>query len=166
MALAGVEPTIVTAIDLMTSEVLSVRPDMSVRELADFLAENEISGAPVVDDDEKLIGVVSATDIAEKSRAEADFIVERSDPRFYVRSFDDTLDVEEMRNLHIENEDMLVRDIMTPKAITVPADLPVAEIAREMVSGRIHRVFVTNLEGRMIGIVTALDLLKILGAGV
>ncbi len=67
-----------------------------------------------------------------------------------------------MRNLHIENEELLVRDIMTPKVFTVTVDTPIAVIAREMISGRIHRVFVTNLEGRVIGIVSALDLLKLL----
>lgn len=165
MALAAIKPQNLTAADLMTSDVLSASPEMGVRELAEFLAENEISGVPVLDDEGRMIGVVSATDIAEKSRPEIDFLVERSDPRFYVRSFDDTLDVEEMRNLRIENEEMLVRDIMTPRVVTVPAEAPVAEVAREMISGRIHRVFVTDAEGRMIGIVSALDLLKILAAG-
>ncbi len=154
-----------TAADLMTSGVLSVHPDMGVRELADFLAENEISGVPVIDSDGKLVGVVSATDIAEKSRSEEDLTLDQSDPRFFVRAFDDKLDVEEMRNLHIENEELLVREIMTPRVFTVSGDTPVSRIAREMVAGRIHRVFVTNLEGSVTGIVTALDLLKLIAEG-
>jgi len=153
------------AADLMTRDVLSVHPAMGVRELADFLTENEISGVPVIDAQGKLVGVVSATDIAQKGGGEGNYALDQSDPRFFVRSFDDTLDVEEMRNLHIENDELIVRDIMTPTVFTVSAETRAADIAREMVSGRIHRVFVTNLEGRVVGIVSALDLLKLLAEG-
>jgi CBS domain-containing protein len=151
-----------TAADLMTRDVMSVHQDLGVRELAEFLAENEITGVPVVDDDDQLIGVVSSTDVAERSRRnEMDFTVDRSDPRFYVREFGDQLDVEEMKGLHIENEDLLVRDIMTPSVLSVGAGTPVSEIAREMVSGHVHRLFVTR-SGKVAGIVSALDLVKLL----
>jgi predicted transcriptional regulator len=53
-----------TAKDVMNPKVLSVRDDMTLHELATFLTENEISGAPVLDDCGKLVGVVSLTDIA------------------------------------------------------------------------------------------------------
>ena len=150
-----------TAADLMSKNVLSVHHDLGVRELADFLAENEITGVPVVGDEDELVGVVTATDVAEKSRQELEFDVERSDPRFYVRSFDDQLDVEEMKGLHIENDELMVRDIMTPVVLSVGAGTPVSEIAREMVAGHVHRLFVTR-EGRVVGIVSALDLVKLL----
>ena len=150
-----------TAADLMTKNVLSVHQDLGVRELADFLAENEITGVPVVGDEDELVGVVTATDIAERSRDGLDFAVERSDPRFYVRAFDDQLDVEEMKGLHIENDELLVRDIMTPVVLSVGAGTPVPEIAREMVAGHVHRLFVTR-GGKVVGIVSALDLVKLL----
>jgi CBS domain-containing protein len=54
-----------------------------------------------------------------------------------------------------------VGDIMTPTVYTVPADTPASELARTMVSGRIHRLFVTRGR-RIVGIVTSLDLLKLL----
>lgn len=151
-----------TAADLMTREVLTVHQDLGVRELADFLEENEISGAPVVDEDGKPIGVVTVTDIAERGAAEPDVAPDRSNPSFFVRSFDEQLDLEELRTFHLENENLLVRDIMTPTVLSVPADLPASEIAREMRASRIHRMFVTDLGGRLIGVVSALDLLKLL----
>jgi len=151
-----------TAADLMTKDVMSVHQDLGVRELAEFLAENEITGVPVVDDDDQLIGVVSATDVAEKSRRnEMDFTVDHSDPRFSMREFGDQIDLEEMKNLHIENDDLLVRDIMTPSVLSVGAGTPVSEIAREMVSGHVHRLFVTR-NGKVVGILSALDLVKLL----
>ena len=104
-----------TVSELMTTNVLSVHPDMGLRGLAPVPTEYEISGVPVIDAEEKLVGVVSATDIAQKGSGEGNYTLDQSDPRFFVRSFDDKLDIEEMRNLHIENEELLVRDIMTPR---------------------------------------------------
>ncbi len=52
-----------TAKDIMTQDVLEVKADWSLRRLVEFLAENLISGAPVISEDGRLIGVVSLTDI-------------------------------------------------------------------------------------------------------
>jgi CBS domain-containing protein len=53
-----------TAEDVMNSRMLSVRADFTLHELATFLIEHDISGAPVLDATGKLVGVVSLTDIA------------------------------------------------------------------------------------------------------
>jgi CBS domain-containing protein len=63
--------------------------------------------------------------------------------------------------MHIEGDSRTVRDIMTPTIFTVPATTPVSEIAREMVAGHVHRLFVTR-RGRIVGIISALDLVKLL----
>lgn len=151
-----------TAADVMTREVLSVHEDLAVRELVDFLTENSISGAPVLDAQDRLVGVVTVTDIAEKGRQEADIAFEGSDPRLSLRALDEQLDFEEMRSLHLEADDRVVSDIMTRTVFTVPSDMPVPEIARQLVAGRIHQIFVTNLEGRLVGVVSALDLIGLL----
>jgi CBS domain-containing protein len=151
-----------TAADVMTREVLSVHEDLAVRELVDYLMENSISGVPVLDAEDRLVGVVTVTDIAEKGRQEADVAFEGSDPRLSLRALDEQLDFEEMRSLHLETDDRIVSDIMTRTVFTVPSDMPVPEIARELVAGRIHRIFVTNLEGRLVGVVSALDLIGLL----
>ena len=62
----------ITASDLMNPEVLTVHDDMTVRELAAFLIENEISGAPVADAEERLVGVVSLVDVAAVASGEGD----------------------------------------------------------------------------------------------
>jgi CBS domain-containing protein len=121
-----------TAADVMNPEVVAVDPDMTVRELATFLTDRQITGAPVVDAGGRLVGVVSETDIAEAELEQADATS--------------------------------VREIMTPTAYTIPHDTPVADVARTMVSGRVHRLLVTRA-GRVVGIVTTLDLLKLLYEG-
>ena len=156
-----------TAKDVMNPDVLTVRVDLTVRELAAFLTENQISGAPVVDGEGRLIGVVSVTDVAESDAERPDLVGDRSNPAEALRGWENRMDADDIRPLHIESDDLLVRDIMTPTVYTVPEDTPVAKIAHVMVAGRIHRLLVTQ-RGRAVGIVTSLDLVRLLaedGAG-
>jgi len=150
-----------TAADVMNTQVLAVRPEMTVHELAEFLTENQITGAPVLDGHGHLVGVVSETDITESEGDRAELVRDRSDPEFDVRGWEDKADAEDMRHFHVEGGGLTVGDIMTPAAYTIPHDTPVPKIAQTMVAGRIHRLLVTR-ESRVVGIVTSLDLLKLL----
>ena len=147
--------------DLMNTDVLSVRDDMTVQELAGFLTEREILGAPVVDSEGEVVGVVSCTDIVQSTTSEADIVVEKSTPGFYELCWEDKLDPNELGRLHVEeNESLPVREIMTPTIYTVPEDTPISDIAKAMVAGRIHRLLVTR-GSRLVGIITTLDMLKV-----
>ena len=147
--------------DIMNTDVLSVRDDMTVQELAGFLTEREILGAPVVDSEGEVVGVVSCTDIVQSTTTEADISVEKSTPGFYEHGWEDKLDPNEMGGLHVEeNESLPVREIMTPTIYTVPEDTPISDIAKAMVAGRIHRLLVTR-GSRLVGIITTLDMLKV-----
>ena len=146
--------------DIMNTDVLSVRDDMTVQELAGFLTEREILGAPVVDSEGEVVGVVSCTDIVQSTTNEADILLEKP-TGFYEHGWEDKLDPEEMVRLHVEeNESLPVREIMTPTIYTVPEDTALAEIAKAMVAGRIHRLLVTR-GSRLVGIITTLDMLKV-----
>jgi CBS domain-containing protein len=150
-----------TAADVMNPQVLAVRPDMTVHELAEFLTEQQITGAPVLDRHGRLVGTVSGTDIVESENDRAEMVRDRSDPEFDLRGWEDKANPEEIRDLHVESQGLFVRDIMTPAAYTVPHDTPVSQLAQTMIAGRIHRLLVTRA-GRVVGIVTSLDLLKLL----
>jgi CBS domain-containing protein len=143
-----------SAADVMNTRVLTVRPDMTARELAGFLVENQISGAPVLDAHGKLVGVVSLTDIAQSD-------AERAPEEPPAHGWEGKAMAEEMRGLHMEAEGPLVSDLMTPTVYAVPVDTPVSLLARTMVSGRIHRLLVTR-DHQVVGIVTSLDLLQLL----
>jgi CBS domain-containing protein len=145
----------------MTSPVLGVGPDMTVRELAAFLAEHQITGAPVMDSSRRVVGVVTNSDVAQADAGGARVSESRSDPVRDVRSWDDRLDADDLRHLRLENGEVQVKDIMTPAVYTVNEDTPVPVLARAMVHGRIHRLFVTRA-GRVVGVVSSLDLLKLL----
>jgi CBS domain-containing protein len=150
-----------TAEDVMNRQVLTVDPDMTVHELAVFLTENQISGAPVTDRSGRLLGVVSLTDIAESEVDRTELASKGGDPVEEVRGWEEEATADELRGLHVESGGVVVRDIMTPTAYTVLPDTPVSQLARTMIAGRIHRLMVVR-EHRVLGIVTSLDLLKLL----
>jgi predicted transcriptional regulator len=153
-----------TAGDVMTAPVLGVRPDMTLRELATFLTDHQITGAPVLDQANHIVGVVSTTDLVQGELDQGEVASTLSDPARDLREWEDRMNREDLRPLHIEQGDLTVQDIMTPAVYTVRDDAPVAMLARTMVAGRIHRLFVTR-GGRIVGIVTSLDLLKLLYQG-
>jgi CBS domain-containing protein len=147
--------------DVMNERVLTVPADWTARELAEFLTDNEISGAPVVDEEGHVVGVVSLSDLARSEIEEGRLIPDRSSPDYWVRSFDDEIAAEDLQGLRVEHEGPTVREIMNPAVFSVDEDTPVSEVARSMIHSRIHRVLVTR--GRkIVGIISTTDLLGLL----
>ncbi|HSN89275.1 MAG TPA: CBS domain-containing protein [Thermoanaerobaculia bacterium] len=149
---------LITAADLMNPRVLTVREDLTVRELANVLVENEISGAPVEDRSGKLVGVVSLTDIA---AALADGEEEAEGGDYFVSEWGDGMSREEIEELGLDEAELTVVDIMTPEVFTVREDTPVSEIAEAMIQNHVHRILVTR-EDRVVGIISTSDLLGLL----
>lgn len=147
----------ITASDLMNPEVLTVRDEMSVRDLATFLIDNEISGAPVADAAGRLVGVVSLVDIAAVASGEGPRHGDGSG--FFGPDWDDGLDEEDIEEL--DHDGLRVADIMTPQIYSVTEDATVSQIATLMLKGHLHRLLVTR-EDRAIGIITTSDLLGLL----
>jgi len=151
---------LITAADVMNPRVLTVRHDMTVRELAGFLVENDISGAPVEDGSGKLVGVVSVTDIAEAlGEEEEDDEGERSD--FFASEWDGGMSREEIEDIPPGATALTAADLMTPDVFTVGEETPVSEIAGAMIANHIHRLLVTR-EDRVVGIISTSDLLGLL----
>ncbi len=152
----------ITAADLMNPGVLTVPEDMTVRELADFLVANEISGAPVTDVEGRVLGVVSLADVAQAvargDEIAADREPDRRGPAFYHHDWDGTLHRDGVETL---DPDLLVGDIMTADVHSVDVDTAVSQIASTLIARRVHRILVTR-EGRVVGIITTSDLLGLL----
>ncbi|NIR49054.1 CBS domain-containing protein [candidate division KSB1 bacterium] len=149
-----------TAKDIMNTDVMSVQGELSVHELAEFFTENMISGAPVVDEDGRLIGVVSLSDIVRNDSRRAQIVRNAHQSDYYLHGWEDELDEAEIERLHVEEDDGLnVRDIMTPLVFKVSEETPISQMADTMIGGRIHRLIVTR-DDQVVGIVTTLDMLK------
>ena len=151
----------ITAADVMNPNVLTVQEDMTAEELASFLIENEISGAPVQDPAGNLVGVVSVTDLARSVARGEDLAPDRSNPDFFVREWGETLSREDVEELRFGEAGIRVRDLMTPAIYSVDAQTPIPELAETLINSHIHRLLVTS-EGKVVGIVTTSDLLGLL----
>ncbi|MFO1518843.1 MAG: CBS domain-containing protein [bacterium] len=149
----------ITARQIMNPDLMTVSENMTVEELAAFLTEEEITGAPVVNEKGKLVGVVSVNDIAENAAEERMFLQRPSE--YYAKSHDEALNLKAVKSIKLKSEHKRVRDIMTPTVFTIPHDTPVPKIAKTLIASRIHRLLVTENE-KVVGILTALDILKLL----
>lgn len=149
----------ITAADVMNPNVLLVQEDMTLDELANFLVDNEISGAPVEDDAGRLVGVVSVTDVAQAVAADRS---PGSNPDFYVREWGGVLTRDSVRDLGAGSAELRVRDIMTPTVYSVDEQTSIPEVAETLIKSHIHRLLVTRGGERVVGILTSSDLLGLL----
>ena len=145
--------------DLMTTDVKSVSETHTVQDLKQRLQEWEISGLPVTTSDGKLVGIVSLTDIAGIGTEGGAPLPDRSNPDFFLRGWDDRLNPEDLDGLHIEDDALLVRDIMTRTIYDVSSSAPMAEVLEVMLSAHVHRVLVTEKEA-VVGIISTFDVLQ------
>lgn len=152
----------ITAADLMSPEVLTVREDLPVADLAAFLMRHDITGAPVVDADGRLVGVVSVVDIADLVSDDAEFGSGSEEPEFLFRGREATLTPDELEELEIGDEDLIVADIMTPEIHSVSPSSGVSDIAMKMLREHLHRLLVLDEDDRCVGIITTSDLLGLL----
>jgi CBS domain-containing protein len=151
----------IRARDLMEGAVVTLAPDEPVTEIQRIFADEEIHGAPVVDDEGRLLGVVSTLDLVRAAVHEKE--TEREQPSDFEEVFDLSRGewsrfVESYRE---RVKGLVAEDVMTEGAVTVDVDAELAEIVRTLREGRIHRVMVVE-DGRLCGVISTFDLLALL----
>lgn len=140
--------------EIMTTAVITVKPSTTVRELADILAKNKISGVPVVDDQDRVLGMVS----------EADVIVQDADLHFpyYVQFLEMVIYLQSVHKFEERFRKAFgskVSEIMTADVVAVSPDQSVREVATLMADRNVNRLPVTDNE-RLVGIVTRGDIVR------
>ena len=152
--------------DVMTTEVLTVRPDMTLTELDRHLVEAGVSGAPVVEDD-AIVGIVSQTDVIRilyGEQQEAQKVSAFCDSPFPIPLASLVHLARDRRRIADHMTKLRVRDVMTPAPARVAPDASVEEVARLMSREGFHRVPVVEGE-RLVGIVSTMDFVRLLGEG-
>jgi CBS domain-containing protein len=141
-----------TVQDLMTRPAVSVRPETPLKHVARLLVGHRISGLPVVDQDDHVIGVVS----------EADFLVKEQDPDLLVRRpLARIFGESKATRAQIEKINAQTAGAaMTSPAVTILPTRRIAEAAASMTRNHINRLPVVDETGRLLGIVTRADLLR------
>ncbi len=176
--------------DIMQSDVVTVTTDATARELARLLADEQISGVPVVDGAGGLVGVVSSTDVvrlaAEESHVrlvttairaggygggkvesddDSDEPTDQDPFGFFLPEDSPLADGALLAELPESRLDTTtVEEIMTPVSFTVEPDTTISELCEFLVRGRIHRAVVVE-DGALAGIVTSADVLRAVAAG-
>jgi len=128
--------------DVMSKDVHTVRQDQTVEEILDLFLNEHIHGAPVLDGDERLVGVVTQQDL---------FFATMTRPGSgnpSTRSFGE----------------MKVSEIMTSPAVSAPDGADVRSLCRMMHRLRIHRVPIVR-DGKVIGVVSSIDICGALAVG-
>ena len=139
-----------TAADIMTSPVNTVGIEMDLRQTATFLAEKRISGAPVVDSDGRIAGVVSEKDFLS--------IMGVGKPESFMQIVAHCLKNKGCMTADMKNH--AIRDIMTAPAITAGPQITVGAISALFIDRQINRIPIVDADGKPIGIVTRTDLVQ------
>ena len=136
-----------TVKDVMSTHVIAVRQGAPYKEMAAMLHEQRVSAFPVIDEDNKVIGVVSEADLLAKEALEGTV------PR--------TLQSLTQPHLRTQVNAVTAADLMTRPPVTIGPDEPVTRAARLMFDRRVKRLPVTSEDGTLIGIVTRSDVLSV-----
>lgn len=141
--------------DVMTTSVVTVAPDTPVAEIARLLVERHISAVPVVDGNDRVLGIVSEGDLMHRPETGG-----RRRHSWWLGFFASS---DEMARDYAKACGRRASDVMTSKVVTVSEDTPIAEIAHLLEEHRIKRVPVMR-GGRLVGIVSRADLLRAVAA--
>ena len=144
------------AIDVMTSQVVTATPQTTVEDAAKLMINNRISGLPVVDEDRRLVGVITEGDLLR--RAETGTERQRSgwSEWFSPNS--------RLASEFIKSHARRVADVMSGDVVSVTQLTTLGEIADLVEARRIKRVPILH-DGKLVGIVSRADLLRVLASG-
>ena len=148
-----------TVADVMTRDPITVRPDTPLADVIKTLAERRISGLPVIDQANKLVGVISETDLMWQETGVT--------PPAYIMLLDSVIYLENPghyeRDLH-KALGQTVGDVMSRDPATVSPQQSVRQAAQLMHDRDVHRLPVVDDEGHVVGILTRGDIVRTMAA--
>lgn len=148
-----------TVADVMSRDPITVKQQTPIKETIKILVEHRISGLPVVDDAGKAVGVISETDLLWQEAG--------VEPPLYIMFLDSVIFLENPARHEQELHKALgqtVGEVMSSDAITVKPDQPLQKAAKLMQEKSIRRLAVTDDDDKVIGILTAGDIVRAMAA--
>ena len=130
--------------DIMTRDVVTSPGDVELERIFELMMERDLSRIPIVDAYERLIGIVSKTDLVREQFMNGDTTIDQRGAA---------------TGLHVHEVGPLARDVMTPVTLSVSASTSIAEATRLMLADNLHALPVTDEDRRVVGIVSAMDVL-------
>jgi CBS domain-containing protein len=142
--------------EIMTKEVITVQDDTPLMKVAELLFDRSLNGVPVIDKKRHVIGIITEYDLL--SREEHIHIPS------YVKLLSEFKIVDRKNDVHRELNKVYhvhAKDLMTVPVVTIAPDTEVAEAARIFSEQRINPLPVVDREGRLVGIVSRADIVKL-----
>ncbi len=143
------------AYNVMTEDVIAVRAETTVKEIARLLTKNRIGGVPVVNDEREVIGMVNKGDL---------FLKQKRVPYVGMTApalFDRFVNPENIAEKYEEASDLTAADVMTKAVVTVDAWDEVGQVAETMTQHNVRRVPVVR-GGKLVGIISRSDIINLL----
>lgn len=146
-----------TASDIMTTQIHTVHQDTEIADLAKLFVEHKVNAMPVVDDNGSLVGMVTQTDLVEQDKplhiptviSLFDWVIYLESPKKFS---------EEVRKVTARK----VGEICTTDVVTCTSETPVSTVASLMVDNKVHLIPVVT-DGQMVGVVARLDVIRSMG---
>jgi CBS domain-containing membrane protein len=137
--------------DVMTQNVIKVREDADINEVATLLSENRISGLPVVDIEDRVIGMITEADVLAMVGMKKG------------HTFKDVIRHLLGEPLSGPKRSKRLRDVMTKPVITTGPEADIREIALTLDEKRIKRLPVVDEQGKLIGVISRADIVRAIG---
>jgi len=146
--------------DIMKTEVITLKPTDTLNEAVKKFAEKDIHGAPVVDDENKIIGILTEKDILSelKTKTTKLSLIFPSSHALGM-TFQESITQQEVREAFKEVGETKVDEVMKKNVITTAPDDLIVEIAVKMVNENVHRLPVVD-DGEVVGFITRADIIK------
>jgi len=144
--------------EIMSAPAISVNENQTLQEVLELLAKHRFSGVPVVDAENKVIGVISDTDIIRYSHQIN--VIPLSNLSGWISPYADISDLASIRKGYELLTKTKTSQVMTKKVYTVNEDAEANEVAQLMNRRKINRVPVVNSEGKLVGIITRADMVQ------
>lgn len=141
--------------NIMTRKLITVTADTTIEDISKLIIANRISGVPVVDSDNRVVGMVTQSDII--------FRQIHNEPTFVATTEDLVLLKEGMKAEKRFGAGNTAKDIMTSPVITAHENDSIREVVELITKEKIKRVVIVDEEGRLVGIVSKMDIVRALG---
>jgi len=148
-----------TVEQIMTPSPITVNPETPLKDAISILVENKLSGLPVVDKQNKLVGVISESDLMWQEAG--------VEPPPYIMILDTVIYLQNLGRYEKDIHKALgqtVGEVMTDKPITIKADQSVKKAAQLLHDKKIGRLPVLDAENNVVGIVTQGDIIRAMAA--
>ncbi len=141
--------------DIMSTNIISVKPETEILEAARLLLENRFNGLPVVDDNGKVVGIICQSDLVAQQKS-----LPIPNLFTFLDGFIPLTSVKKMESEIQKIAAITVAEAMTLKPVTVRPDTGIEAVASLMADKKFHTLPVLDDDGNLVGIVGKEDLLR------